>query len=93
MRYGVALSVALFALTATADLQQDLDALEPGSSFQLPPETLSPLAVRVPGVTVACAPETVIDGGGQGNAVDIIAEGVTFSGCAVRNWGSDLNEL
>ncbi|WP_226609421.1 nitrous oxide reductase family maturation protein NosD [Marinobacter nauticus] len=93
LRYGVALSVALFALSANADLQQELDNLAPGSSFQLPPETLSPLAIRVPGVSVSCAPETVIDGGGQGNAVEILAEAITFSGCQVRNWGKDLNEL
>jgi len=93
LRYGVALSVALLSLAAHADLQQQLDNLEPGSSFELPPETLSPLAIRVPGVTVSCAPETVIDGQGQGNTVDILAEGVTFSGCTVRNWGKDLNEL
>ena len=93
LRYGVALSVALLSLAAHADLQQQLDSLEPGSSFELPPETLSPLAIRVPGVTVSCAQETVIDGRGQGNTVDILAEGVTFSGCTVRNWGKDLNEL
>src|SRR5690606_34121948 len=93
LRYGVALSVALFALSANADLQQELDNLAPGSSFELPPETLSSLAIRVPGVSVSCAPETVIDGAGQGNAVEILAERITFSGCQVRNWGKDLNEL
>ncbi|MFO7530665.1 MAG: nitrous oxide reductase family maturation protein NosD [Marinobacter sp.] len=93
LRYGVALSVALLSLTANADLQEELDALKPGASFELPSEQISPLAIRVPGVTVSCHPDTVIDGGGQGNAVDIEAEEVTFSGCTVRNWGSDLNEL
>ncbi|QBM15998.1 putative ABC transporter binding protein NosD [Marinobacter sp. JH2] len=93
LRYGVALSVALLSLAANADLQERLDNLQPGSSIELPPETLSPLAIRVPGVTVSCAQETVIDGGWQGNAVDILAENVTFSGCTVRNWGRDLNEL
>ena len=61
LRYGVALSVALLSLAAHANLQQQLDNLEPGSAIELPPETLSPLAVRVPGVTVSCAPDTVID--------------------------------
>ncbi|MBW4934274.1 nitrous oxide reductase family maturation protein NosD [Marinobacter sp. F4206] len=93
LRYGVALSVALLSLTANADLQQQLDALEPGTTFQLPPEQVASLALRVPGVTVSCHPDTVIDGGGQGNAVDIVAEEVTLSGCSVRNWGRDLNEL
>jgi len=93
LRYGVALSVALLSLAANADLQERLDNLQPGSSIELPPETLSPLAIRVPGVSVSCSPETVIDGGGQGNAVDILAEKVTFSGCTVRNWGKDLNQL
>ncbi|MBZ0334702.1 nitrous oxide reductase family maturation protein NosD [Marinobacter sp. AL4B] len=93
LRYGVALSVALLSLAANADLQERLDNLQPGSSIELPPETLSPLAIRVPGVTVSCAQETVIDGGGQGNAVDILAEKVTFSGCTVKNWGRDLNRL
>ena len=85
LRYGVALTVALLSLTAQADLQEQLDALEPGASFELPPEQISFLAIRVPGVSVSCHAETVIDPGGQGNAVDIVAERVTFSGCAVRN--------
>ncbi len=93
LRYGVALSVALLSLTANAELQDELDALEPGAFFELPPEQLSPLVIRVPGVTVSCHPDTVIDGGGQGNAVDIEAEEVTLAGCMVRNWGRDLNEL
>ncbi|MEP1217085.1 MAG: nitrous oxide reductase family maturation protein NosD [Marinobacter sp.] len=93
LRYGVALTVALVSLTAHADLQQKLDALEPGAVFELPPEKLSSLDLRVPGVMVSCHADTVIDGGGQGNAVDILAEEVTFSGCEVRNWGGDLNEL
>ncbi|MCG2582524.1 MAG: nitrous oxide reductase family maturation protein NosD [Marinobacter sp.] len=93
LRYGVALTVALLSLTAHADLQERLDALEPGAVFELPPEQLPPLDFRVPGVTVSCHADTVIDGGGEGNAVDILAEEVTFSGCEVRNWGDDLNEL
>ncbi|MCL7943548.1 nitrous oxide reductase family maturation protein NosD [Marinobacter sp. ATCH36] len=93
MRYGVALAVALLSLTANADLQDELDALEPGAVFELPPEQLSSLDFRVPGVTVSCHAETVIDGKGDGNAIDILAEEVTFSGCEVRNWGGDLNEL
>lgn len=93
MRYGVALTVALLSLTAHADLQKQLDALEPGAVFELPPEKLSSLDFRVPGVTVSCHADTVIDGGGEGNAVDILAEEVTFSGCDARNWGDDLNEL
>jgi nitrous oxidase accessory protein len=92
-RYGVALSVALFALTANADLQEDLDALEPGASYELPPEQLSSLVLNVPGVTLICAPETVIDGSGSGNTVHILAPEVTLRGCEVRNWGDDLNEL
>ena len=93
LRYGVALTVALLSLTAHADLQERLDALEPGAVFELPPEQLPPLDFRVPGVTVSCHADTVIDGGGEGNAVDILAEEVTFSGCEVRDWGDDLNEL
>src|SRR5690554_127438 len=93
LRYGVALMVALLALPASADVQQQLDNLVPGSSFELPPETLPPLTVRVPGVTLACATDTVIDGAGQGHAVEILAEQVTFRGCQVRNWGRDLNKL
>ncbi|KEF31834.1 Nitrous oxide reductase maturation protein NosD [Marinobacter nitratireducens] len=93
LRYGVALSVALLSLAAHADLQEQLDALEPGASFELPAEQLSPLVIRVPGVAVSCAAGAVIDGGGQGNAVEIQAPKVTFSGCEVRNWGRDLNEL
>jgi len=93
LRLGVALTVAFLSLTARADVQQQLDDLEPGVTFELPPENLSSLAIKVPGVTVACAPETLIDGGGKGNAVEIRAEGVTLSGCRIRNWGTDLNKL
>lgn len=93
LRYGMALTVALLSLTANAGLQAQLDALEPGAVFELPPEQLSSLDLRVTGVTVSCHADTVIDGGGKGNAIDILAEEVTFSGCDVRNWGGDLNEL
>src|SRR5680860_528660 len=93
LRLGAALTVALLSLTAQADIQQQLDDLEPGATFELPPENISPLVIMVPGVTVACLPETTIDGGGKGNAVEIQAEGVTLSGCRIRNWGTDLNEL
>ncbi|HTN32447.1 MAG TPA: nitrous oxide reductase family maturation protein NosD [Marinobacter sp.] len=93
LRLGVALTVALLSLTVQADIQQQLDALEPGTSFELPPENLPSLAIRVPGVTVACRPETLIDGGGVGNGVEIQAEGVTLTGCRIRNWGTDLNKL
>ncbi|MFP3977429.1 nitrous oxide reductase family maturation protein NosD [Marinobacter sp. KMM 10035] len=93
LRLGVALTVALLSLTAQADIQQQLDDLEPGASFDLPSETLPSLAIRVPGVVVACAPETLIDGGGAGSAVVIEAEDVTLSGCRIRNWGTDLNQL
>ena len=92
-RYGVALSVALFALTANANLQEKLDALESGASIELPEQAVGSLVLNVPDVTVSCAPETVIDGGGAGNAVHIKAPGVTLRGCEIRNWGSDLNEL
>ena len=93
LRYGVAPAVALLSLTAHADLQEQLDALEPGAVFELPPEQLSSLDFRVPGVTVSCHADTVIDGGGEGTTVEVLAEEVTFSGCEVRNWGDDLNEL
>ncbi|MGM0766546.1 MAG: nitrous oxide reductase family maturation protein NosD [Pseudomonadota bacterium] len=93
LRYGVALTVALLSLTVHADPQEQLDALEPGAVFKLPPGEVSSLVLRVPGVTVMCHADTVIDGGGRGNAVDILAEQVTFFGCEVRNWGRDLNEL
>lgn len=92
-RYGVALSVALFALTANANVQEKLDALESGASIELPEREVGSLVLNVPGVTVSCASETVIDGGGAGNAVHIKAPGVTLRGCHIRNWGSDLNEL
>ncbi|WP_298448991.1 nitrous oxide reductase family maturation protein NosD [uncultured Marinobacter sp.] len=93
LRLGAALTVALLSLTAQADIQQQLDDLEPGATFELPSEILPPLAIRVPGVTVACGSETLIDGGGAGNGVVIGAEDVTLSGCRIRNWGTDLNQL
>ncbi|MBU2873649.1 nitrous oxide reductase family maturation protein NosD [Marinobacter salexigens] len=93
LRVVAALTVASLSLTAQADIQQQLDDLEPGASFELPPENLPSLAIRVPGVAVACSPRTLIDGGGTGNAVEILAEGVTLTGCRIRNWGTDLNEL
>ncbi|MCK7546568.1 nitrous oxide reductase family maturation protein NosD [Marinobacter koreensis] len=95
VRFGVALIMAVFSVGAVAgaDLQLRLDALAPGAAFELPPEQLAPLVVRVPGVRLACAPETVIDAGGKGNAVEIVAPEVTLSGCSIRHWGRDLNEL
>ena len=93
LRLVAALTVALLSLTAQADIQQQLDALEPGVVFELPPGQVSPFVIRVAGVTVRCHGDTLVDGGGQGTTVLIEAAGVTFSGCAVRNWGRDLNKL
>lgn len=93
LRLGVALTVALLSLASQADVQQQLDDLKPGSVFELPPEPLSSLIIRVPGAVVSCQPKTVIDGGGKGNAVEIQAEDVTLTGCRIRNWGADLNQL
>jgi nitrous oxidase accessory protein len=90
---AAALTVALLPMTAQAGIQQQLDALGPGAVFELPPEQVSPIVIRVADVTVRCHADTVINGGGEGNAVHILAAGVTFIGCKVRNWGSDLNEL
>ena len=93
VRYGVALTVALLSLPAHAGVQAQLDDLTPGAVYQLPPEPVPSLTLSVPGVTVVCQPGTVIDGGGQGNAVTIAAEGITLRGCTIRNWGKDLNAL
>src|SRR5690554_7131385 len=93
LRLATALTVSLLSLTVQADIQQKLDSLEPGTTFRLPAEAVSPLVIKVPGVTVACSPETLIDGGGEGNAVEIRAEDVTLRGCRIRNWGTDLNKM
>ncbi len=92
-RSGVVLFAALFALIAHADLQQELAALEPGSRFELPPQSLPSLALTVPDTTVICAAGTVIDAGGKGHGVEITAPGITLRGCEIRNWGSDLNKM
>lgn len=91
--YGMLLTVLLLPAAVHAGLQERLDAMAPGTSLELPPEPVSALVIRIPHVHVFCTPETVIDGGGRGHAVEIRAEGVTLSGCDIRNWGSDLNAL
>ncbi len=93
LRYWVALSVTLLPSVVCAGLQDTLDALEPGASFELPAGPVSALVLRVPGIIVACHPDTLIDAGGKGEGVRIAAEKVTLTGCSVRNWGDDLNKL
>lgn len=82
-----------FALAAHGGVQQQLDALEPGARFELPGTELGAITLNIPKVFISCADTTVIDGGGSGSAVHIKAPGITLSGCTVRNWGADLNEL
>lgn len=43
--------------------------------------------------TVECAPDAVIDAGGQGNALTIGAPDVQLRNCVIRNWGQDLTAL
>ena len=88
-----ALVVMLFPLAVTAGLQEELDALSPGAFFKLPAGKIAAFALRIPGMTATCHPDTTIDAGGEGRAVSIEAEKVTLSGCHIRNWGDDLNEL
>src|SRR5690554_2389014 len=93
LRYLVTACSFVIAFTANADLQAQLDSLEPGATFVLPAEQLSPLLIQVANVTVSCHENTVIDAGGHGHAVEILAEEVTFTGCEVRNWGNSLSNL
>ncbi|WP_166258179.1 nitrous oxide reductase family maturation protein NosD [Marinobacter salicampi] len=83
----------LLAITAQADIQQRLDALESGASYTLPVGTLGPLTINVSGVNVRCADDTVIDGGKAGTTVAIHAPDVTLSNCRIRDWGHNLNDM
>lgn len=88
----------LIGLTASpvwsqAGLQPQLDAMAEGSVLTLPAGILPSLRVTVPEVTLRCHQDTVIDAGGDGHAVVIAAPGATLSGCRIRNWGADLNNL
>lgn len=82
-----------WCLEVGADIQTDLDGLQPGDTHTLPPGDIPPFRVPVADVTVRCSSATVIDAGGDGNAVTISAPGVRLVGCTIRNWGADLNEL
>ena len=90
---GMIFAVMLLPLIAEAALQDDLDALTPGGAITLPAGQISSFTIRVPGVTVSCQPDTLVDAAGQGVAVRILAKQVTLTSCLIRNWGGDLNEL
>lgn len=91
--YLIAALCSFISFNINAELQTNLDRLEPGETFTLPAGKISSLVLRVPNVTVSCHENTVIDAGGHGHAVEILAEEITFSDCQVSNWGQDLNKL
>ncbi|WP_202971547.1 nitrous oxide reductase family maturation protein NosD [Methylophaga nitratireducenticrescens] len=70
-----------------------MDQIEPGGTITLPAGEISSMVLRVPNVTVSCDKNTVIDAEGQGHAVEILAAGISFSDCQIRNWGQDLTKL
>ena len=78
---------------SNAELQTNLDQIEPGGTITLPAGEISSVVLRVPNVTVSCDKNTVIDAEGQGHAVEILAAGISFSDCQIRNWGQNLTKL
>ncbi len=44
-------------------------------------------------LTIKAFPGAVLDGQGQGNALQISAKNVSVSGLTIRNWGNDIGEL
>ncbi|SFM68913.1 nitrous oxide reductase family maturation protein NosD [Marinobacter zhejiangensis] len=90
---GLSLWLGWCGAAVSAGIQTELDGLSPGTRFVLPGAQLPAISLGVAGVTVECAPDTVIDAGGEGHAVVISAPEVTLRGCDIRHWGRDLNTL
>ncbi|MDX5300044.1 MAG: right-handed parallel beta-helix repeat-containing protein, partial [Gammaproteobacteria bacterium] len=58
----------------------------------LPAGTHAGLQIDTP-LRLTCAPGALIDAGGQGHALRILASDVRVEGCTLRNWGRDLTRM
>ncbi len=82
---------AAMASASPIDLQGRIDRAEPGSTLNVPPGLYrAPIRIRKP-LTLIAEGLVVIDGGGEGNLVEITAPDVTLRGFHLRNNGISLD--
>jgi nitrous oxidase accessory protein len=98
---AIALAAALAAGTPAAHAAEctvsptsfasALAAAKPGDALRLAPGIYrGPLTITTPSLRIAGADGAVIDGGGNGTAITIAADGVVLDGPTIRNPGRDL---
>jgi len=90
---GLTLAALLAAGPAGADfdLKAAIAAAPPGAVITVPPGTYSgPFVIERP-VTLAAAGRVVLDGGGEGDVIQVKAPDVTIRGFVIRNTGKSLD--
>jgi nitrous oxidase accessory protein len=93
---GVLLAVVLAVTAAEAhgqrfDLQAAIASAQAGDVIQVPPGTYAgPLVISQP-LTLVARGEVVLDGGGEGDVIQIKAPAVTVRGFTIRNTGKSLD--
>ncbi|MHC4305241.1 MAG: nitrous oxide reductase family maturation protein NosD [Planctomycetota bacterium] len=89
------LAAALVCATPTAaadfDLAEAIAAARPGAVITVPEGTYpGPFVIEQP-MTVAAAGTVVLDGGGEGDVIQVKAPDVTIRGFIIRNTGTSLD--
>jgi nitrous oxidase accessory protein len=78
--------------TATrADLQGLIDATEAGGVLVLEPVVYAGGVVITAPLEIRGVPGTIVDAGGEGTAIEVLADDVTVTGLTVRNTGKSLD--
>ena len=80
-------------LNPTDDLQQVIDHASPGDRLVLKQGVYYGNFVISTPVEIEGRSMAIIDGGGRGHGINVIAENVRISGLKIRNWGADLSTL
>ena len=75
-----------------ADFSRALSEAHPGDTLKLAPGVYrGPFVVSVPSLKIVGDHRVVLDGGGQGMALTLAADGIDLEGITVRASGSDLS--
>jgi nitrous oxidase accessory protein len=85
---GLPAMAAEHRVTPTGSLQAALALAKPGDTVRLAPGTYQgPVVVTVPRMTLTAEPGAVIDGGGRGTILMVVADGVTVQGLHLTHSG------
>lgn len=74
------------------EIGRRIQAARPGETIHVPPGVYREHLIIDKTITLVGGPGVVLDGGGSGDIVEIVAPGVTLRGFTIRNTGADLDK-